>query len=252
LESENYIIKRITFKELIESLKTYLPVVYLIFLIISITIKASFFSHYGVNIFSYIELSEYLIYFFVDFSDLVISLITAYSFCYISFNILDITCFALKIKSKHLSTINIIGIGIAIVLSILFLSYLKTPKYYWIDILIGCITWMSYNSNLKGANKSKGFVKNDVSQLIIWLIISMVVITYYKNEEVQSNSQIVKIQLKSNELIETSTNIKLIGETKNYIFIYNNLNSLTQVIKRDQIKNISFGKGKPIANKTYK
>ena len=59
---EEKILKTISAKEILKTVKDYLPLFYLLLLSVTIPTKAYFFNQYKIDIYSYLDITEYLVY----------------------------------------------------------------------------------------------------------------------------------------------------------------------------------------------
>jgi hypothetical protein len=61
-----------------------------------------------------------------------------------------------------------------------------------------------------------------------------------KREKVLNEQQDIKIETNGGEILNIKNELRLVGETRNYLFIYDKRDSSTTVINRDKVKLIRY------------
>ncbi|WP_136666917.1 hypothetical protein [Flavobacterium sp. H122] len=232
--------KVLSFKELLNNLKNNLSIIYLLSVVFSIIIEAHYYKKFDINIFSYLDLTEYLIYFFKSFYQFIISAFITYFSCYVVFHTIDSLRFATKAYSISLTILNIVGFAFSIILSIFILNKLDIPLYFWTGIITSLIVWFLYYTPKNYSEKQLGLNEYNVPSIIFLFLVCITISSYYYHEELLENKKKVSLVLSSNKTIVIGTNLKILGETNNYIFIRDLTNKKTKIIKRDKIEEIIY------------
>ncbi|MDP3680616.1 MAG: hypothetical protein Q8R22_07270 [Flavobacterium sp.] len=230
----------ISFNELLNTLKNNLPIAYLLSIILSIILEAQYYKKYNIDIFSYLDLTEYLIYFFKSFHEFIISVFVTYFSCYVVFHSIDSLRFATKAYSISLTILNIFGFILSTIVAIFFLEKLEIPFYAWTGIIISLIIWYSYHLPKSYSEKQKGLNQYDVPFLVFIFMFCAIISSYYNHQELIENKQKISIILSPEKTILIGNDFRIIGETNNYIFIRDLIKNNTKIIKRDNIDEIIY------------
>ncbi|MCD8452764.1 hypothetical protein LNI90_11790 [Tenacibaculum dicentrarchi] len=242
MKEEENIIKTISVNELIKSLKDYLPLFYLLLLIVTILTKAVFYKKYNIDIFSYFDLTEYLVHLFKDLYLLIIPIVISYV---LSGPVVR-SVFFMRFATKSYNTAPIkfirAGFFINYIVSSYILYLIHSPWYVYLGIILGTRIWYLYNIEKTKDNSEikEGFIKSDLIEILIFTTILSVSTLYFNSREMLKNNQLTEIKLTSGEVIKTTSRLKIIGETNKYIFLHNFCSKKSTVIGRVKINSISY------------
>ncbi len=226
--------------DLIGLFKNNFSFLYLVFTLISIIVEAHYYKKFGINIFSYLELTEYFIQFFKYFYELITSIFLTCLICYIVFTIIFIFRFATKSYSTPIKRLNLIGFVSTILISILILYLLDTEIYSLVGIGLGLYIWYLYHSYINTYRKSKGFHEHDLPYIFFLFVVIIIFVSTFNHESNIEKPKKSIIFLNTKEVIKTGYGITIVGETNNYIFLRNVKSNKTRVINRDKVEEINF------------
>lgn len=213
-----------------------------------------YYSHWNINISQYLDFSEILLSFLQDINIIfffVVILATQSTFGYIAISSIDKKVSQNQVQSetsqykglvdqleenieKHKKVSLIAMIVLTLIFGILFWWYLKLTLLYltflgFVQIIAFSIDrFLSRNEN----------VVNPITFIIVFLGFTLCISKYEIN---QTEKHLVQYEFTMVDGSEISTNAQLIfvGKTNNYVFLYDNENFNSKVMKTENISSIS-------------
>jgi hypothetical protein len=230
----------------IEAIKKYGPILYLIFVFWGLTHEYIYYKLFNIDITKYIDLSEIVLLLYNDAIILCLFICIGMIYCLTIQMFFEIwstmkTIISFLRKKKREYKASKAGYIItALLLAFLYIiNLIVTPpdKINFLSVfglLTGLLVFLLIISEVK-----------NYTGAIFGLIFPIVTITFLihsfvKKAETIKAEQKFKIHLTDGQIMTTAKNLRLAGETKEYIFIYNKSDSTTSVINRDKILKIDY------------
>lgn len=234
---EDFKEKRYSVAEIFKIIKTNSLQIYGIIFFISISVKTIYYREYSINIFAYFDIVDYTLSFLVDNLDFFIAFFGYFIIGYITIRIVEFLKFGFKIYGKPL-VLEIMFLIISFSTSLYIIDFFYFSKFSWLGFIGSYLMMQSYFRTEGMINKSFGIVKMDIYSIIFYSIISFVIFS--------ANNNYVSSRLKANIITDDSNyyvdSVKLIfiGESKNYLFLFDKTKRESLVLKREKVKNMKF------------
>ena len=190
-----------------------------------------YYNIFNINITNYLEISEILIVTFEDVFQFFTIAFLAFLLSHLAKQILQRKPILLKWKID-----KILISFIVLILLVLNIST-RIWSVYFYSFLFGSVYY-----SLAGFSFKK--LISNLFLILIFLFTYFISISSQNAKKVKGQNQDITLYLEDGRIIKTNDLVKFIGETKNYLFIFNKEIGNTKVISRNQIKEIDFGKKK--------
>jgi hypothetical protein len=220
---------------LIEKLKNYIPIGYSLFLFWGLLNEYLYYSLFNINISSYLELTEVLLLMYDEVLNIILFVILGLlAFAIVDF-IADVLTMIASIIFKKLKGKSKPKFLPSLLSMIAWIILITTGDYEALPFLgfsIGLLTIMFY-----ALGSSKNIIMFPISLLTLIFLIHPL----NKKDKLLKDTSPHKVILKDSTLINLENPI-LIGETRNYVFLFQPEDSSTVGISRSDVKFIIYQK----------
>jgi hypothetical protein len=237
MNKEDYSEKRYSVSELIDVIKKNSLLIYSIVFFISISVKTIYYRAYSINIFAYFDVLDYTLSFLADNLDFFIAFFLYLVIGYISIRIVESLKFIFKIHNKP-SSLNVLFFIISFGTCLFVINQYYFSKFAWLGFIGSYLLMQSYFRTYGLINKSFGIVKMDIYNTVITSIVSFIIFSAINNYSPSSLK--ANIMTEKNNYYVDSVNLIFVGESKNYLFLYNKSKSESFFLKRDDIQEMKY------------
>jgi hypothetical protein len=220
-----------------ELLKHYGPFAYLVFIFWGLLSEFVYFNQFNIVITYYVDISEILLLQYDDVLFLMLYIVLGligFGLVYWSVSFFTGIVNLFKKENKFKTSYYIVT-GVTVVLYFAYSYYHLTKS----DILE--VAGVGIGLTLLIAFSSKTMETWDkIFRSLTFITIFFFAYPLSKREKILNEQQNIRIETNSGEILKIKDGLRLIGETKNYIFIYDKVDSSTTVINRDKVKLIKY------------
>lgn len=216
----------------LDALKAWLPIAYLLLVFWGLLHETIYYRHFDINIVNYIDLSEVLL---VLYDDFLLAVLCAFGGVIVSTGLvkipLDIIQMIVSIRKKRSVDFQKYVLYGIVPLSFIFLILMESEdvsKLNTFSAVFGAISYGSFDQKF-----SEELKRVILGTALVFMTI-LIAINAQHNAE-QALKQDSKISLTYKDSLTISTQPRLVGETRNYLFLYTDADSTTTVIRRDQV-----------------